>query len=257
MGRWSPAEYPPGYVFVGLTGLRTHLPAVNAPIKYPAGYMAAKSGTRAERPPPHPVGPSPRPRTRRSTGIRNSRHQREGLGHDRQHTADSRHEPPAPRRVPAACVRRAVLLGLRVRDYLIDAVELIATHGHRLLPDYRFDAHTGQWRHHSGPAQPPLRLTDVRFGTDGRITAPAVRHRRLGEAAPAGQLARARAVPAAGPDHLDDGPTGPPADFERVRCSRCRPSAWNKTAPVPVEPSRRKYPTGYMRGEGTSCRLSN
>ncbi|MDN3027139.1 aminotransferase class V-fold PLP-dependent enzyme [Streptomyces sp. S.PB5] len=117
-----------------------------------------------------------------------------------------------------------------VRDYLIDAVELIATHGHRLLPDYRFDAHTGQWRHHSGPAQPPLRLTDVRFGTDGRITAPAVGHRRLGEAALAGQLARARAVLAAGPDHLDDGPTGLPADFERMR--------WFPLPPVCLEQTR-------------------
>lgn len=117
-----------------------------------------------------------------------------------------------------------------VRDYLIDAVDLIAAHGHRLLPDYRFDAHTGQWRHHSGPAAPPLRLTDVRFGTDGRITAPAPRHHRLGEEALAGQLARARQVLDARPDRLDDGPTGPPADFERMR--------WFPLPPVCVEQTR-------------------
>ena len=35
-----------------------------------------------------------------------------------------------------------------VADYLIDAVDLIATDGHRLLADYRFDPHTGLWRHH-------------------------------------------------------------------------------------------------------------
>lgn len=117
-----------------------------------------------------------------------------------------------------------------VRDYLIDAVGLIATHGHRLLSDYRFDPHTGQWRHHSGPADAPLRLTDVRFGADGRISAPAARHRRLGEEALAGQLARARAVLATRPDRLDDGPTGLPADFERMR--------WFPLPPACVEQTR-------------------
>jgi selenocysteine lyase/cysteine desulfurase len=117
-----------------------------------------------------------------------------------------------------------------VRDYLIDAIDLIAAHGHRLLPDYRFDSHTGQWRHHSGPADAPLRLTDVRFGADGRISAPAVRRRRLGEEALAGQLARAREVLAARPDRLDDGPTGLPADFERMR--------WFPLPPACVEQTR-------------------
>lgn len=117
-----------------------------------------------------------------------------------------------------------------VRDYLVDAVDLIATHGHRLLPDYRFDAHTGQWRHHNGPTQPPLRLTDVRFGADGRITSPAGRHRRLGEDALAAQLDAARALPAARPDRLDDGPTGLPTDFERMR--------WFPLPPACVEQTR-------------------
>ncbi|WP_234543985.1 aminotransferase class V-fold PLP-dependent enzyme [Streptomyces shenzhenensis] len=117
-----------------------------------------------------------------------------------------------------------------VRDYLIDAVGLIARHGHRLLPDYRFDAHTGQWHHHNSPADAPLRLTEVRFGTDGRISAPAVRHRRLGEEALAGQLDAARAVLAAAPDRLDDGPTGLPADFERMR--------WFPLPPACVEQTR-------------------
>ncbi|MFI6560184.1 aminotransferase class V-fold PLP-dependent enzyme [Streptomyces sp. NPDC050534] len=104
-----------------------------------------------------------------------------------------------------------------VRDYLIDAVDLIARHGHRLLPDYRFDAHSGQWHHHDGPAATPLRLTDVRLTADGRLSAPAPRHHHLGEEALSGQLARAHEVLAARPDRLDDGPTGLPADFERMR----------------------------------------
>ncbi|MGC9541337.1 hypothetical protein [Streptomyces sp. UG1] len=98
-----------------------------------------------------------------------------------------------------------------VRDYLI------AAHGHRLLPDYRFDPHTGQWHHRAGAADPPLRLTDVRFTAAGDLTAPARRHHRLGEDALAGQLDAAREVFAARPDRLHDGPTGLPPDFERMR----------------------------------------
>ncbi|MFF5187305.1 aminotransferase class V-fold PLP-dependent enzyme [Streptomyces sp. NPDC000345] len=125
-----------------------------------------------------------------------------------------------------------------VRDYLIDAVDLIARYGHRLLPDYRFDPHTGQWHHHAGAADPPLRLTGVCFTADGRVTAPAVRHRRLREEALPGQLDRAREVFASRPDRLDDGPTGLSADFERMRWFPLPPvclSAWNKSGPAPVE----------------------
>ena len=117
-----------------------------------------------------------------------------------------------------------------VRDYLIDAVELVAAYGHRLLPDYRFDPHTGLWRHHTGPASPPLRLTAVRFTADGRITASTVRHHRLGEEALSGQLDRAREVLTCRADSLDDGPTGLPADFERMR--------WFPLPPVCLEQTR-------------------
>ncbi|ARF81840.1 hypothetical protein HS99_0010000 [Kitasatospora aureofaciens] len=34
-----------------------------------------------------------------------------------------------------------------VRDFIIEAVDLIATEGHRLLPDYRFTPGSGLWRH--------------------------------------------------------------------------------------------------------------
>ncbi len=59
----------------------------------------------------------------------------------------------------------------RVADYVIDAVKLIAEHGWKLLPDYRFDAMRGRWRHHRGPIEPPLRLADIRY-VDGRMQAP-------------------------------------------------------------------------------------
>jgi selenocysteine lyase/cysteine desulfurase len=103
-----------------------------------------------------------------------------------------------------------------VRDYLIDAVDLVATHGHRLLADYRFDPHTGLWHHHAGPAEPPLRLRDVRFDDDGRLTYPP-RRARVGEGALAGYLDHARALLATRPDRVDHGPSGLPDDFERLR----------------------------------------
>ncbi|MFJ8630458.1 aminotransferase class V-fold PLP-dependent enzyme [Streptomyces sp. NPDC093568] len=117
-----------------------------------------------------------------------------------------------------------------VRDYLINAVDLIAAYGHRLLLDYRFDPHTGQWHHHEGHPAPPLRLTDLSYSADGGLTAPAPRHHRLGEEALAGQLDRAREVLTTRPDHLEEGPTGLAADFERMR--------WFPLPPACVEGSR-------------------
>ncbi|MEU5894222.1 aminotransferase class V-fold PLP-dependent enzyme [Streptomyces sp. NPDC047461] len=116
-----------------------------------------------------------------------------------------------------------------VRDYLIDAIDLIAAHGHRLLPDYRFDPHSGLWRHQAGPATPPLRLTDVRFTADGRMTASTLRRHRLGEEALAGQLDRAREVLASRSTLPDDGPTGLPADFEQMRWFPLPPSCLEQT----------------------------
>jgi selenocysteine lyase/cysteine desulfurase len=103
-----------------------------------------------------------------------------------------------------------------VRDYLIDAVDLVATYGHRLLTDYRFDPHTGLWHHHAGPTEPPLRLRDVGFDADGRLTYPRQRA-WAGEDALTGYLTRARALLAARTDRLDDEPTGLPDDFEALR----------------------------------------
>ncbi|MEV0743260.1 aminotransferase class V-fold PLP-dependent enzyme [Streptomyces sp. NPDC050549] len=117
-----------------------------------------------------------------------------------------------------------------VRDYLIDAVDLIATHGHRLLPDYRFDPHTGGWHHRRAPARPALSLTDLTWEPDGRLSVPD--HRvRAGEHVLAAQLADAQALLAASPDRLDDGPTGLPADFERMRWFHLPPACLEQTRP--------------------------
>jgi selenocysteine lyase/cysteine desulfurase len=108
------------------------------------------------------------------------------------------------------------------RDYLIAAVDLVASLGHRLLPDYRFDPASGLWRHRAGPGEPPLRLADVRFGATG--LAYPQRRQQAGEDALASQLAAARALLASRPDAIPDGPTGLPADFERLRWFHLPPS---------------------------------
>jgi selenocysteine lyase/cysteine desulfurase len=117
-----------------------------------------------------------------------------------------------------------------VAGYLIDAVEEIATHGHRLLPDYRFDPHTGLWRHHNGPPQPPLRLRDLHYTPDGALHCPA-RRTRASEESLAGYLHQAQELLAARPDHIDDGPTGLPEDFEALRWFPLPPASLAPTEP--------------------------
>jgi Aminotransferase class-V len=52
-----------------------------------------------------------------------------------------------------------------VLDYVIEAVELLATHGWKLLPLYRFDPDTGLWRHARARPGPSISLHDVSFGS--------------------------------------------------------------------------------------------
>lgn len=86
-----------------------------------------------------------------------------------------------------------------VFEYLVQAVDLVATHGWRLLPQYRLDAVSGRWRHQDGPVEPPLRLTDVQYGTDGRISVPATGS-HADESALADYLQQARALLESLPD---------------------------------------------------------
>jgi selenocysteine lyase/cysteine desulfurase len=101
-------------------------------------------------------------------------------------------------------------------DYIAAAVELIAADGHRLLPHYRFDPHTGLWRHRDGPPRPQITLHDVAYGRDGNLSYPS-RHGRTGEEAFLGYLRQARAVLAALPSSIEDGPTGLSPEFEALR----------------------------------------
>jgi selenocysteine lyase/cysteine desulfurase len=86
-----------------------------------------------------------------------------------------------------------------VFDYLVQAVELVADYGWKLIPQYRFALDTGLWRHENGPVEPPLRLTDVGYDGDGRMTFP--RHDDTApESVLAGYLEEARALFEALPD---------------------------------------------------------
>jgi hypothetical protein len=100
----------------------------------------------------------------------------------------------------------------RVADYLIEAVDLVARHGHRLLGEYRFDPRSGQWRHHRAPDDPEPSLDDL---LEGPPPAP-----RLGEEALAGHLREARAILAAAPVRAPDAGAAPaalPPGLERLR----------------------------------------
>ena len=76
-----------------------------------------------------------------------------------------------------------------VFQYLVDAVDLVAEHGWKLLPEYRFNPATGLWRHHRGPVEPPLRLSQLSYDpTTGELRRPPRRPR-------AGPRDRARRLP--------------------------------------------------------------
>ena len=109
-----------------------------------------------------------------------------------------------------------------VFEYIVRAVTMIAEHGHKLIPQYRFALDTGLWRHENGPIEPPLRLSQVTYGTDGRLTYP--HHDDTApESVLADYLAEAErlfaSLPDPGDDHASDalGADLVTADFEHLR----------------------------------------
>jgi selenocysteine lyase/cysteine desulfurase len=95
--------------------------------------------------------------------------------------------------------------------YIVQAVELVADFGWKLVPQYRFSLESGLWRHENGPVEPPLRLTDVGYDTEGRMTFP--RHDDTApESVLADYLEEARALFASLPD-ADTVPQATDADL--------------------------------------------
>ncbi|MFO0551247.1 MAG: aminotransferase class V-fold PLP-dependent enzyme [Polyangiaceae bacterium] len=50
-----------------------------------------------------------------------------------------------------------------VFQFILDAVDFVATEGHKLLPLYRFDPTSGRWTHRAATSAPLMRLDDVRY----------------------------------------------------------------------------------------------
>jgi selenocysteine lyase/cysteine desulfurase len=103
-----------------------------------------------------------------------------------------------------------------VFEFMLDAVDLIASDGWRLLPEYHFESATGLWRHAGGTVEPPLTLRDVRY-VDGTMRYAAHRHRAPDSALP-GYLEEARRI-LVGPRRLaaESAPVGVGPDFEELR----------------------------------------
>ena len=105
--------------------------------------------------------------------------------------------------------------------YILDAVELVADHGWRLLRDYRFDVASGLWRHRDGPIEPPLRLKDLAYDMGGHLRYPDEHHRAPLSSLPdylveaRRLMATARLVEGGGTE--DPRPQGVSDEFESLR----------------------------------------
>ena len=105
-----------------------------------------------------------------------------------------------------------------VFEFILRAVEIVASDGWRLLPDYRFETSTGIWRHAGGLARSPMSLRDISYA-GGRMNWPQHRHAEP-ESALAGYLEHASRLlaklPAAAPASVPE-PLAADADFEHLR----------------------------------------
>jgi selenocysteine lyase/cysteine desulfurase len=101
-------------------------------------------------------------------------------------------------------------------EYLVDAVHLVAEHGARLLPLYRFEPDSGLWHHRDPGPSPTMSLYDISYAggqmvfDNRRHTGPADFDRYLAEAR------RLCAEVAAHPPEPVDTPATTP-DFEHLR----------------------------------------
>jgi selenocysteine lyase/cysteine desulfurase len=102
--------------------------------------------------------------------------------------------------------------------FILDAVDLVASEGWRLLPLYAFDPASGLWRHRAGLPEPPASLRDIAYDGDG-MHYPSHRHHEP-ESRLAEYLAEARELLARPPAPLAGGilsSAGAGPDFESLR----------------------------------------
>ncbi len=102
-----------------------------------------------------------------------------------------------------------------VFEYVLDAVDLVATDGWRLLPRYRFEPASGMWRHADGQPEPPMSLRDVRY-EDGGMRFEGHRHHEP-ESRLAEYLEEARALLAESPGAAEGQVLDVGGDFEDLR----------------------------------------
>jgi len=100
----------------------------------------------------------------------------------------------------------------RVFEFILDAVDLVASDGWKLLPDYRFDPLSALWRHRGGSPEPPLSLKDITYSN--AMPRSAHRHREP-ESALAGYLDQAREIFNTARGNAEPVELG--ADFEHLR----------------------------------------
>ena len=103
-----------------------------------------------------------------------------------------------------------------VFEFILGAVEIVASDGWRLLPHYRFEPGSGLWSHAGGMAEPPMSLRDIAYA-GGRMTYQS-HHRTEPESRLAEYLVEARELlanlpaPTSAPEHITVD-----ADFETLR----------------------------------------
>ena len=103
-----------------------------------------------------------------------------------------------------------------VFEFILDAVDFVATEGWRFAPRYRFEPATGLWQHADGMPEPPLSLRSVSYDADGTMRYRAHRHREPDSKFPE-YLAIARRLASETPPAVERVtlPVGP--DFEHLR----------------------------------------
>jgi hypothetical protein len=113
-------------------------------------------------------------------------------------------------------------------------VHLVATHGARLLPRYRFDPRSGLWRHHD-EAAPPTSLHRISYDAEGQLRHPGGGRRRVPDSALAEYLRHGQAIlaadPGAGIRSGGDQRAAAPSPTASIDCvgSSCPTNAWLRT----------------------------